>query len=129
LKWILGAGLAFGLIRYLFSAFNTPGWVLLSVTLHGFTYTLYFTTAQIYLNERIETAWRARAQALLSLMVAGVGHLVGYLGGGMWFQFNTDGGGTNWSLFWGFLAVLIAVVAVYFLAVYRGKQGGEPGVG
>ena len=126
LKWILGAGLAFGLMRYLFSAFNTPGWVLLSVTLHGFTYTLYFTTAQIYLNERIETAWRARAQALLSLMVAGVGHLVGYLGGGMWFQFNSTGDGTNWSLFWGFLAVLIAGVAVYFVVVYRGKRSGEP---
>lgn len=127
LKWILGAGLAFGLVRYLFSALNTPGWVLISIALHGFTYTLYFTTAQIYVNERIDAAWRARAQALLSLMIAGIGNLVGYLGGGAWFRFNSTGAGTNWPLFWGVLAGLIAGVAAYFLAVYRGRHGGgEP---
>src|SRR5262249_13322919 len=86
LKWIFAAGLFFGVLRFTLCAFNQRTWVLLGVALHGASYALFFTTAQIYLNERIETAWRARAQALMSLMNGGFGSLLGYLGTGFWFQ-------------------------------------------
>jgi len=121
LKWILVAGLAFGVLRYALCSMNGTGWLLAGVAMHGATYTLFFTTAQIYVNERIDPAWRARAQALLTLMLAGFGHLFGYLGCGWWFAFNTDLNGTQWSRFWGVLAVAVAGVLVYFLAAYRGK--------
>lgn len=121
LKWILGMGLGFGVVRYVFCALNEPGWLLAGVVLHGVTYTLFFTTAQIYVNERMDPAWRARAQALLTLLLAGAGHLIGYLGCGWWFTLNTHQGVTDWPRYWGILAVAVGLVLIYFLAAYRGR--------
>jgi hypothetical protein len=76
--------------------------------------------SQIYLNERVEQGWRARAQGLLWLMNYGVGNLAGYLGTGSWFAVCARGSGTEWSRFWVGLAIVSAVVMGYFLAFYRG---------
>src|SRR5208337_2488092 len=77
LKWIFACGLAIGVLRFAASAVNTK-----SSLLHGASFVLVFITAQIYLNQRIDSAWRTRAQALLTLMNNGVGNLIGYLGSG-----------------------------------------------
>jgi predicted MFS family arabinose efflux permease len=122
LKWIIVCGLGFGVLRFVLSAVNGQAWLLSGVVLHGFSFTLVFITAQIYLDQRIDPAWRARAQALMALLNSGVGNLIGYLGTGWWFISCVDGNGTRWSLFWSGLAVLVAAVLVYFLAAYRGKQ-------
>jgi nucleoside transporter len=121
LKWILGMGLGFGVLRYVFCALNERGWLLAGVVLHGVTYTLFFTTAQIYVNERVDPAWRARAQALLTLLLAGAGNLIGYLACGWWFTLNTSQAGTDWPRYWGVLAGAVGAVMIYFLAAYRGK--------
>lgn len=112
------AGLAFGLIRYALCALDGRGWVLLGVTLHGMAYTLYFITAQIYLDQCVDAAWRARAQALLSVMITGVGNLIGYLATGQWFEYAHRSGTTNWPLFWGGLAIAVACVLAYFLIAF-----------
>jgi hypothetical protein len=85
---------------------------------------LVLITAQIYLEQRIDTAWRARAQALFTLMTSGVGNLLGYLGTGWWFSACTGLSGTQWSLFWGGLAAAVGVVMAYFLTAYRGIGSG-----
>lgn len=121
LKWIFTVGLFFGVVRYALCALDERAWVLLGVTLHGASYTLVFITAQIYLDERVDPAWRARAQALMALMTGGAGNLLGYLGGGWWFAANTRAGGTNWLVFWLGLAVSVAAVLAYFLVAYHGR--------
>ena len=121
LKWTLAAGLAFGLVRYGLCALDGKAWVLAGLTLHGFAFTLFFITAQLYLDQRIDPAWRARAQALFSLGVGGVGNLIGYLGTGWCFRASQQNGVVNWPAFWGGLAVVVAVVLVWFLAAYRGR--------
>jgi MFS family permease len=122
LKWIFAAGLAFCVMRFAFCALNIGPWLLAGVTLHGLSFTLFFITAQIYLNERVEPVWRARAQALMSLMTSGVGNLVGYLGTGFWFQACTPMSGTRWTLFWSGLALAVALVMVFFVAAYHGRS-------
>ena len=128
LKWIFAAGLGFGVVRFSLSAVNGKAWLLGGVLLHGCAFTLVFITAQIYLDQRVDTAWRARAQALMALMNGGVGNLIGYLGAGWWFTFNARPAGENWSLFWGGLAAVAAVVLGYFLIAYhgRGAAAGRP---
>jgi MFS family permease len=121
LKWIFAFGLSFGVIRFAASALNTKGWLLLGVGLHGCSFAMVYTTAQIYLEQRIEPAWRARAQALMTLMNSGFGNLVGYLGTGWWFAHCTSPAGTRWPIFWGGLATTVAVVMCYFLIVYQGR--------
>ena len=121
LKWIFATGLISGLVRYILCALDTKAAVLAGVTLHGFAFTLFFVTAPIYLDGRVDAAWRARAQALMSLMTTGVGNLFGYLGSGFWLKACERPAGINWSLFWGGLAIAVALVLVYFLAAYHGK--------
>jgi len=122
LKWIFACGLAIGVLRFALSAVNTKHSLLLGVSLHGASFVLVFITATIYLDQHIDHAWRSRAQALLSLMNGGVGNLIGYLGTGWWFAACVRPGGTQWPLFWGGLAVTLAMVLVYFLTAYREKD-------
>ena len=73
LKWILATGLALGFLRYFFYSLNHPAWVIAGVTLHGFVFAFSSILVQVYLNERIDPAWRTRAQALFSFMTSGIG--------------------------------------------------------
>ena len=124
LKWIFACGLGFGVLRFALSAVNGKLWVMAGVLLHGCSYALVLTTAQIYLDQRVDAAWRARGQALLSLMNGGVGNLLGYLGTGWWFSTCTHTSLTNWSLFWSGLAGTVGLVMAYFLTAYRGIGSG-----
>jgi MFS family permease len=124
LKWIFAAGLGFGLLRFALCALNGRAWLLAGTTMHGLSFTLYFITAQIYIDERVGSEWRARAQALMTLMTNGVGNLIGYLGTGWWFAACARPAGMQWSLFWGVLAAAVAAVLVYFLTAYHGQGVG-----
>ncbi len=124
LKWVLLAGLGFGVLRFALPALNTRTWLLAGVAQHGLTFTLFFTTAQIYVNDRVDATWRTRAQALLTLMMSGVGNLIGYLGCGAWFRACQQPAGTQWPLFWSILAAAVAAVLIYFLIAYRGLGHG-----
>ena len=106
------------------SALDSKLWLLAGVFLHGFTYTLVFVTAQIYLEQRVDPAWRVRAQALLTLMNTGFGNLIGYLGTGLWFSLCTQGAVTHWPVFWGGLAAAVGIVLAYFLLAYHGIGAG-----
>lgn len=123
LKWIFATGMSFGLVRYALCALDSKATLLAGVSLHGFAFTLFFITAQLYLDERVDPAWRARGQALMSLMTAGVGNLIGYLSCGGWFNACNRPEGMRWTLFWGTLAGVIAVVMGYFLVRYHGVKG------
>ncbi|MBI2928986.1 MAG: MFS transporter [Verrucomicrobia bacterium] len=124
LKTIFLCGLGFALLRYVLCGFNGKAWVLAGLSLHGFAFTLFFVTVPIYLNERVEAAWRARAQALFALMTSGVGNLIGYLGTGWWFAACERPEGMRWPVFWGGLAAAVAGVLIYFLVAYRGRSAG-----
>ena len=126
LKWIFAAGLSLGVLRFVFSALDTKPSLLLGVTLHGASFVLVFITAQIFLDQNIASAWRNRAQALLTLLNGGIGNLIGYLGSGWWFATCTPAGRTDWRLFWGALAAMVTAVLTYFLIAYRDK-GIKPG--
>jgi nucleoside transporter len=123
-KWVIVCGLMIGVLRFGLSAWDGKGWLLAGIILHGASFTLVYITAQIYLDERVDPAWRARAQALMSLVNGGVGNLIGYLGAGFWFQACTDTTGHHWSRFWLGLAAAVAAVLGMFLLTYRGKSSG-----
>jgi hypothetical protein len=124
LKWIFAGGLVVAILRYTFCALNDRVWLLAGITLHGLSFTLFFITAQIYLNERVEPTWRARAQALMWLMTGGIGNLLGYLGTGLWLRACTNEMQTRWPLFWGPLAGGFGLVLAYFILNYHGRGGG-----
>lgn len=126
LKWVFCSGIAICVVRYSFNAMGTEGWVITGTWMHGFAYTLYFITTQIYLEERIDPKWRVRAQALLALLMSGVGNLLGYLGGGWWHAACTHAGVTDWPTFWWGETALTVAVLVFFLLAYRGRAAQAP---
>lgn len=121
LKYILGAGLLFGLFRYVFCALDGKGWVLAGVALHGVGFTCFFITVQVYLDQRIDPIWRTRAQALYTVMLSGAGNLVGYVGTGAWLHYCSQNGATDWRVYWSGLAAVVALVCGYFIVAYRGR--------
>lgn len=126
LKWIFLSGIAICVVRYSLNAVNTLPWIVTGTVLHGFAFTLYFITTQIYLEERIDPRWRVRAQALLTLLMAGFGNMAGYLGGGWWHATCKVDGHTDWQRFWIGETALTAAVCLFFALAYkgRGKQAG-----
>ncbi len=121
LKWVFLTGISICVLRYSLNGLNTLPWLVTGTTLHGFAFTLYFITTQIYLEERIDPKWRVRAQALLALLMGGVGNLLGYLGGGWWHGQCTADGHTDWTRFWWGEAALTAAVCLFFAVAYRGR--------
>jgi len=124
LKWIFVCGLSFGVLRFALSAWDSRAWLMTGVILHGVSFTLVYITAQIYLDQRVEAAWRTRAQALMALMNSGVGNLIGYLGSGAWFAACTMDAHHQWPKFWFGLSGAVAVVLGFFLLAYRGRSAG-----
>ena len=121
LKWIFVAGLGFSVLRFVLCAMNSQCWLLAGVFLHGASFTLVYITAQIYLDQRVDASWRARAQALMTVVYTGAGNMFGYLSAGAWFAVCTGTTGTRWTMFWGGLAAACVGVLIYFLAVYKGR--------
>ncbi|MGC3957078.1 MAG: MFS transporter [Verrucomicrobiota bacterium] len=121
LKWIFVLGLGLAAVRYCLCALNQPYTLLVGLALHGAGFTLVLITSQIYLEQRIDPTWRARAQSLYALMSGGVGNLIGYLGNGAWFALCTHEEKTHWPIFWIGLAAAVTAVLIYFLTAYHGR--------
>ena len=144
LKHVFLTAIGFGVVRYGLCAFDGKWSLLAGITMHGFAFALFFITVQIYLEQRIEAAWRARAQALFTLMYSGFGNTLGYLGCGWWFRastevkvmhlplfwdpvscwlfsVNTEVSTTHWPQFWGGLATSVAAVFILFAFAYKGR--------
>lgn len=114
LKHIIGLGLCFGIVRYLLYASGDASLLLCGVALHGCAYTFIFISAQIYLSQQVPKEWQTRAQALLSLMHAGLGSLAGYLLTGNWYRYCEVDGVVLWQRFWLVLAALVGGVLFFF---------------
>ncbi len=119
LKTVFLAGITVGVIRYAMFAADTLPWVLAGVSLHGLCFTLFFISAQIYLERRVDPEYRTRAQALLTFMISGVGNFVGALSTGWLRQWCAGPQGTDWRLYWTILCGATLAVGVYFAATYR----------
>jgi nucleoside transporter len=125
-KTVLSFALALSVLRFAMSAWAgvvmTIGWHIAGVALHGLCYTLYFITAQVFLDRRVDPGMRGQAQGLLAMVSGGLGPLAGaVVCGWLRHHFVTEDG-AGWDWFWGILAAMIAVCFAAFLALYRGQQ-------
>lgn len=124
LKWVFLAGIGFGVARYAVFVLDSTAAVFTGIFLHGLCFTLFFITAQIYLEQRVPIEMRARAQALLTLMMSGVGNLIGALGTGWWRMHCQHAGRTDWPAFWLGMTALTAGVFIFFAVAYKGRRRG-----
>lgn len=129
LKTLLMWGLGLSVLRYAMSGYaglsGMISWHFAGVAMHGVCYTLYFVTAQVYLDRRVDPAMRGQAQGLMGLMSSGIGPLVGAFFC-TWLR-NTcvDANGNGWEYFWWILAGIIAVCWAALGLLYRGMKTGK----
>jgi nucleoside transporter len=121
LKWLFLAGIGVAGLRYWLSAMDSVPTLAISITMHGISFTLFYMTAQIYLEQRVPAEMRARAQALLSLLMSGVGNFIGSQGCGWWLRHNMHDGHTDWHTYWLGLSGVIGLIFVWFAISYRGR--------
>ncbi len=124
LKWIFLTGIGAGLVRFGCFALGSKAALIAGIVLHGLSFTLFFITAQLYLEMRVAPELRARAQGLVTLMTVGFGNLIGALGTGWWRAACQHAGVTDWTRFWLGLCAAIAAVFVFFAVAYRGVKRG-----
>lgn len=125
LLWSLG----FSVLRYGMSAYAGVAWALpwhaAGIALHGVSYTLYFVTAQVFLDRRVEPGMRGQAQGLLSMVSNGVGALAGALLCGWLRQVLVTADGQGWGMFWGILSAICGLCLVVFAVFYVGVRAPE----
>jgi nucleoside transporter len=94
--------------------------------MHGVCYTFYFITAQIFLDRRVDPGVRGQAQALMSLVAAGIGSLAGSFMVGAVHRVTVGAGlPYGWLWFWGSLATMIAAIGVIFAVFYKGAAAAD----
>ncbi len=128
MKWLMGLGLGVCVLRFGAFALSAHEWIFLPMALgfltHGLTFTYFLTVAQIFMERRVASEFRGRAQGMLSLMFGGVGSLLGVILVGVFFDAIVDlESNTGWVQFWLVLAGICVVPTVYFFARYKKSEG------
>ena len=135
-KWMLAAGMAAWVVRYLVFAAAAPGAVfpliLFGIALHGISYDFFFVTGQIYVDKKSTAAVRGQAQGFFVFVTYGVGMLIGAQVAGN--VYNRFLGGApaltleRWQTFWYFPATFALAVLLFFVLCFRERETAAAGV-
>jgi len=127
-KWVMSVGIGCAVLRYLVMAFawpaDSPGMMSFGIALHGVIFALYFVTAQVFLELRVDPAVRIRAQALLATAGSGLGSLTGIALAGGWHSLvwrMPMSEPARWAAFWSGLSLVALAALIFFLRFYRGR--------
>ncbi|MCG7586627.1 nucleoside permease [Photobacterium sp. OFAV2-7] len=135
IKKVLMLGLFTAAVRYGFFVYGSADqWYLYSllfagILLHGVSYDFYFVTAYIYVDKKAPKHMRTAAQGIITLCCQGIGSLLGYRLGGVlmekMFAYPEPQNGLtfNWAGMWGFGALMISVILVFFMIFFREPSG------
>ncbi|WP_263409907.1 MFS transporter [Terriglobus tenax] len=125
-KWMLVAGIAAWVLRYLCFAYGNPQagmWMLLlGILLHGICYDFFFVTGQIYTDRKAPAAYRSAAQGLITLITYGVGMLLGSWLSGLVVDKYATADGHAWRSIWLVAASVAAVVLLFFLVAFKEEK-------
>jgi nucleoside transporter len=129
-KWMLLAGMAAWVARYLLFSAAAPDavyWMIaLGILLHGICYDFFFVTGQIYVDKKSTAKIRGQAQGFFVFVTYGVGMLIGaQVAGNIYNRFL--GGATaltldQWKSFWLLPAAFAAVVMLFFGLTFRDPE-------
>jgi nucleoside transporter len=130
-KWAMGAGLVALLVRY--AAFlgggvlHLPSLYYVAILVHGLIYGFFFVGGQVYIDKKAPPEIRAQAQGLISLILFGIGMLIGTFFNNKLIDIYTvektiEGVAqkvTNWDAIWVILTAMMAVLLVAYRVLFR----------
>lgn len=117
---ILGV-LAQGLRLVLFALFPSIVPVMSGIGLHGICYAFFFTAGYLYVERHSDVSTRAGAQQLLTIMISGLGVLLGSWSAGWTAQIFSDvqSGQVDFRMFWLVPALLCVVICLVMAAGFH----------
>lgn len=123
--------LAFGVIawpiRYMIFAIGGPLWlVVASLMLHGFCYVFFFVVGFIYVDKVAPPDIKASAQALVAIVVLGLGRFIGSIFAGWVQTYFTVDGVANWTNIFLVPCILTVLCAVGFLLFFKEDKATKP---
>ena len=129
-KWMLLAGMAAWVVRYVLFALAAPSGtfslIAAGILLHGICYDFFFVTGQIYVDKKSTAAVRGQAQGFFVLITYGVGMLIGaQLAGALYNSFLGTADTLlreQWHDFWLVPAAFAAGVMVFFGLAFRERE-------
>jgi nucleoside transporter len=129
-KWMLLAGMAAWVLRYVLFAMGAPDavyWmIVLGILLHGICYDFFFVTGMIYVDKKSTAAIRGQAQGFFVFVTYGVGMLIGaQVAGTVYNRFLAGGTALTleqWGNFWLLPAGFAAVVLIFFGLAFNDRE-------
>ena len=112
----------YGFFALTASTGNT-NFVYAALPLHGFCFTFFFVSGQLYVDEYSPTSLRNSAQGLIAFATYGVGKYFGTLVAGETVDFYSANGTHDWTSIWFVPFVVITIIFVLFMLFFKeGKK-------
>lgn len=116
--WVLMYG-AFALGAFT----GSNGFLYAVLPFHGFCFTFFFVTGQLYVDEAAPSSLRNSAQGLIAFATYGVGKLLGTMVAGNVVDYYSEGEVYNWVSIWMIPFVLTVFFLIGFVLLFREKRG------
>lgn len=88
--------------------------------LHGFCFTFFFVSGQLFVDEKAPSSLRNSAQGLIAFATYGIGKYLGTLvAGNVVHQYTAEQGIYNWVSVWTVPFVMAVVILIGFVALFR----------
>ncbi|MDD2243868.1 MAG: MFS transporter [Dysgonamonadaceae bacterium] len=101
---------------------GTNGFLYAVLPFHGFCFTFFFVTGQIYVDQEAPSSLRNSAQGLIAFATYGVGKLLGTIVAGNVVDHYSEGGAYNWVSIWTIPFALAIFFLIGFVLLFREKR-------
>ncbi|WP_019539856.1 MFS transporter [Proteiniphilum acetatigenes] len=96
------------------------GFIYAVLPLHGFCFTFFFVSGQLFVDEKAPSSLRNSAQGLIAFATYGVGKYLGTLvAGNVVHQYTAAQGAYNWVAVWIVPFAMAVVILIGFVALFR----------
>ncbi len=119
-------------LRFALFAFGDPSeglWmIILSCIIYGMAFDFFNVSGSLYIEKSVSPSIRSSAQGLFTMMVNGIGAILGSIGSGIIIQkffVNSESGIKNWQGIWLTFSAYSLIVAIAFIFLFKSPEKSE----
>lgn len=100
---------------------DIKAFIFAALPLHGFCFTFFFVSGQLFVDEKSPSNLRNSAQGLIAFATYGVGKYLGTLVAGNVVDNYTNGGAYDWVTIWSAPLIMITLIFIGFMFFFKEK--------